>query len=460
MLKQAFIAAFILVLLLPGLQTALRLWDEVELHGVEAPVASSLPALHVSDFWHGIYQQSINDWLDRSIGFRGMLIRTDNQINFSVFREISSDYSSPLVLGADKTLFERLYIDNMNNQWSLPRSQIDAFVRSIVRLRNALATRGIALLVLLSPSKTTLYPDRVPARYRLPSASDPLKDNTARFVESISATDLPFVDGRTISRTVSEASGTPAFPRGGTHWTEFVACHVSQHIMSRASELLRRAIPAVRCEPTEEFDVPRPLDRDLADLANIWNPAPFYERLRYPQLPDQIPSSAPDDGMYRPRVLFVGGSFLWSIFVSLDFERIYASRDMLYYFQRVFHFPEGTNAPIKRASFDWDRYLLRQDLVVIEVNEAAIHQQSSGFIGAALQALEAAPPPPSDEASQTEPRDPTAGAMSSPGAPPHARQKIPGSTSDQDEESEANWETSGHAGREDSEIPPEHGSGE
>lgn len=429
--QQLTIALFFALLTLPGVQTGFRLWDEVKLHGVEAPQESEFPHFTVDGFLSGSFQQAVQEWLDRSVGFRAALIRSDNQLNLSIFREISSDYSSPLVLGSEDTLFERLYIDNLNNQWSLPSAQIDGLIRVLTRLNALLRERHIGFLVLLSPSKTSFYRDRVPPQYILPSADDPLRNNTDRFVARIAQTSIPFLDGRALARTIADQTHTPAFPRGGTHWTEFVACHVSQELMRRAAEMLEKPIPPVRCDPSVEHDLPRPLDRDLADLANVWNPEPFYERLRYPELPDQIPAAAPDDGAYRPHVLFVGGSFLWSIFVSLDFERVYATRDMLYYFQRLFRFPEGTETPIQHSSFDWDRYVFHQDLIVVELNEAAIHQLGSGFIYGAVEALEADRRRRQNEAPQTAPRDPKDASTSAPAAPPHAPPPSPGSTSDQ-----------------------------
>lgn len=452
--QSIVIAVFSLLLALPAMQTAWHPFEEEALHGVEAPLESPVPAFHVADFFRGAYQQEVQEWLDRSIGFRGALIRTDNQLNLSLFREISSDYSSPLVLGAQDTLFEKLYIDNFNNQWTLPASQIEALVRSIGKLHTLLRERGIALIILLSPSKTSFYANRIPAAHIRPASEDPEKDNTRRFVSRMEAADVPFIDGRAIARDVFLHTHTPAFPRGGTHWTEYVACHVSQQIMRRAAELMQKPVPPVRCEPSVEFSYPRPLDRDLADLANVWHPERFYETLRYPELPDQIPPIAADDQYYHPKVLFVGGSFLWSILVSLDFEHIYSARDMLYYFQRRFRYPDGGEAPIERANYRWEDDAFTNDLIVIEVNEAAIHQMGSGFIGGAIQALEEARRHPKDEASQTTPHDPRDASTPGREVPLRAPPTVPGSTSGPNIASGANSERFVRSARGDTGTPP------
>ena len=332
--RSIYITLFIAALIVPLIQTLFSPWKVELLHGVEANAQSSFPKFSVQAFLRGSFQQELENWLDRAIGFRGQLIRSDNQVNLLLFGEISSDYSSPLVLGHKNTLFERLYIDWMNNPCSVPDYAIRSHVEQLNKLNGLLEEKHIKLLILLSPSKTTFYRDRVPTSYIRKGAVNTCISDSDRLLAQLSAKGIPVIDGRYVTAQVARTTGAPAFARGGTHWSQFVACHIAKELYQVAQSNFTQLLPEINCTPFELKAQPAPLDRDLADLLNIWSPDPFLERLPYPDLPDTIPDTAPNDGRMRPRVVFVGGSFLWSVLVYFDFQRAYETREMFYYFKK------------------------------------------------------------------------------------------------------------------------------
>jgi hypothetical protein len=168
------------------------------------------------------FQQEVEAWIDSSIGFRGHMVRSDNQINLSLFGEISSDYSSPLVLGHQNTLFEKLYVDWMNEPCAVSDEKISRQASDLETLQSLLKTKGIALLVLLSPSKTTFYGKQIPERYLHKSEQQGCQTDSDRLLAALRSRAVSYIDGRTITERVMRTTGSPGFAKGGTHWTQFV----------------------------------------------------------------------------------------------------------------------------------------------------------------------------------------------------------------------------------------------
>ena len=97
---------------------------------------------------------------------------------------------------------------------------------------------------------------------------------------------------------------------------------------------------------------------------------------------------------YKPKVLFVGTSFLFQVMDILDLVKFYEKRQMYFYFRKNYSFAlskSGKGAksrtPIDRDSLDWEDAVFSNDVIVLEVNEGSIPILGHGFIEAAIEKL-------------------------------------------------------------------------
>jgi len=84
-MKHAFIALVTMIFCLPLVQMRLKIIPEEQLIG--ADMAHPLPALEWSGLWRGEYQRDFEQWFSHHYGFRASLIKTDNQLFWSLFQE-------------------------------------------------------------------------------------------------------------------------------------------------------------------------------------------------------------------------------------------------------------------------------------------------------------------------------------------------------------------------------------
>lgn len=405
------VCLFFVLTALPGTQLLFGYSKEEKLHGVEENVATAAPRLHPEAFFAERFQRALEKWWDENIGFRGHLVRTDNQLNFDLFGEISASYASPLVVGLRNSLFEKLYIEHENGMGYVPEKRLQNLARRLIRVQELLKAKGIDFLLLISPSKASIYREDIPARY-LDADAKKIPSNYERLLPMLYSAGVNLVDGRALLEKWKSESAVPVFPKGGTHWTQYTACRISAEVVKKLSSLSGEALVEPPCAPLETKSIPDPFDRDLADLANLWDPTPIYEQLTYPVLPEM--ERRPPLDSTRPHMLFIGGSFLWSLFLYLDAYQVYSERDMFYYYNRRFHFPGDLVSDIARKDLDWANDILKHKYIVVEVNEITMHTLGSGFLEDALGVLKGE----LNEEPQAEPHDPKASATDPYPAPP------------------------------------------
>ena len=86
-------------------------------------------------------------------------------------------------------------------------------------------------------------------------------------------------------------------------------------------------------------------------------------------------------------MLFVGGSFLWTILAHCERQHLYATRDFYYYNERHFRWQELTETKVVKKDIDWKRDIADRDVFVMEINEAYLHHGGMGFLRDALLKL-------------------------------------------------------------------------
>ena len=346
------------------------------LGGVEQ--SSAFPEFTFATLSDGRFQNAFESWFSKQLGLREAMIRTDNQINYSLFHTTRPG----TVLGENNFLYEPSYIDAYNGLHSMPQSEMLAFVERLKELNDSVTARGTRLLVMITPSKAATYPEYLPERRR---RDTPRNDTYERFQSLVREKGIPLFDTVPIIRALKIESEYPVFPPGGTHWSKYSACRVGEAFMGTLSSLLERTVPTLHCDPPTIRRRAVGVDRDLAKLTNLWTDADFEVPLPYPRIRVDRPPDA-----HGADLLFVGDSFLWPFFEALEQRRSYERRDFLYYYKSLDRFRARRRAiprsPLDRAAIDWAE-LLKRDAIVLEFNEVNIHEMGYGFVEDALSYL-------------------------------------------------------------------------
>ena len=388
MVRTLLIGVFSLLTALPGLQMTFRFVPEQALNGVR--VEAEKPSLTLAAWWNGELQSQAAAWLDEHIGFRGHAVRTNNQIGLSLWREASSKAADTPVLGKRMMVYEDGYVTAYDGDDPFTDRKMLKLARALRRVQDGLARRGIAFVLLIAPSKASVYPEYLPSGFVRP---DGLRSPTAyeRMLPMLRSEGVHVVDGHALLMEVKSLAPYPVFPPGGVHWNRYAAALVVARTWRFLGEQLGRTLVDLRCRGVHEDDAPSAHDQetDGADLLNAWHVG--HADWRFPR-PDLYAYDAGD--AFRPKIVVVGDSF-WTMPASIIADHRMASRSDFYYYFNGFKPREddqdGSVAPPGdfHRGMTWE-HAFSADAIIVEVTEIMIGMAGYGFVEKAQRQLRAA----------------------------------------------------------------------
>jgi hypothetical protein len=411
---------FVSFLAAVAIQTALHLLPEPILHGVVVPVDK--PVLTRESWFSGKFQQQVQGrekkqsaqkedteketgveeeqkvqkggWFDEHLGFRSVWVKTDNQVNYSLFREFPK-YFNPqeIILGKDNWLFEQEYIDSLLGLYVATPEQLEQLAIDLKRLQEELEQQGVTMLVVISPNKAVHYPEYLPdwvwpQRDRLHRQGIGLESDYDILAPLLDREGVNWIDSPTRFRQEKarqEEAGIEyrLFPQGGTHWSHYGATIVAAEILEKLEELTGRDLMDLDLGKVDVDNQATGTDNDLGDVTNTWTPWKFRGPTPHVHI-QRIP------GSWRPDVLWAGNSYSMTLMDLMEEYKVYRRRDFLFYFRWRSSWPDPHQKQyrIDRESFDWSEQLLTHDIVIIGMNEAHIYELTNGFVDGAVRFFE------------------------------------------------------------------------
>lgn len=371
---------FSLVLALPLVQMATGLPPDYPLAGVET--TATRPAAGWAAWWNGTLQPDFDGWINQRIGLRGWLVRTANQLNYALFRELPRRSGTQVLLGRDGMLYEKVYVDAYNRSGRRLGKELRNISASTKRLQDRLAADGIAFLLVIAPSKAEIYPEFLPPEADV-AGRPARRSNYENFVKYLHADGVNLVDAHELFLQWKSAPGAPRlFANGGTHWNEYGASRVAAEIARRLRTATGKDLPTVEIVGAVTNRTIVGEDNDLGELVNLWSGRPLAGPQVHPVV-DVRP------GAHLPDVLFVGDSFVFTLTNFMDRHGLYRKRNTYYYYNREYFWPAAPNAPLDKRQLDLLAEVRGRDAVVIEVGEYWLPRVGFGFVRDMLRAYDA-----------------------------------------------------------------------
>ena len=107
-IKIAYLAIIFLVLCAPVSQMVFHVLPKQLLNGVQKETAR--PELSLAGVFSSSFQDDFTKWFDQNFGMKGYLVKTNNQILYSLFREPGPS-GEGIVFGKHEQLYGKPYID-------------------------------------------------------------------------------------------------------------------------------------------------------------------------------------------------------------------------------------------------------------------------------------------------------------------------------------------------------------
>jgi len=230
--KIAFIAVMGLLLVLPGLQMIHPL---VEIAPLEEnrrlmPFPSAAQVFGLLALPHAERAWNINSWFNDHMGFRPLLTRINNQVDYSLF-----GHAPAVIIGKDGWFFDKYWLSLQTNDERAGARLQESLQDKIAAIARYLAARNVKLVMVSIPASSTVYPEFLPDN-RPPARSPSQFDRLRAFLSTRS--DVIHVDGMQV---LAPRRSDRLYLKTDHHFTG-----MGQYLMSRA---LVRAIGAAEARP-------------------------------------------------------------------------------------------------------------------------------------------------------------------------------------------------------------------
>jgi hypothetical protein len=340
------------------------------------------PLLNLEDFSSGDYQKQMEQQLSERFGFREPVIRLYNQYLWDFYRKT---YAHDIVAGKHNWLY---YEQNVNDyygtemyRWlpdaSTARETFDREGRLMLKLRGVLQDYGIEFLMFMAPEKGFLYPEHLPDRQHDTNSINAREYYTAKFEEN----GFPYIEMTSWFQALKEADTLPysLISQTGAHWG-FSSVLAADSLLRFMETLKGEHLPQLAIGPFHESaDSTQNDDHDLEMNLNL------MRKMRHPydRLYDAEVTVVTDSTIRKPKVLFIGNSYLWRMHYYIPFEELFEWSEFWFYNSTAYSGPGyADQTPV--ADLDIIEKILDADYVVWFTTGNQMYKATYGFVERAL----------------------------------------------------------------------------
>ena len=322
-------AILMVLLFLPMLQGRFQLIPLKPLHGVT--LNAEKPHLDMASYRSGTFAKQEEAYLAEHFGFRESVIRLYNQYLWSCYKKT---YAHDVTAGKHGWLYYPQSVSDYYGtellQWQpsveAARHNFDLEVKYMDWTRAILKENGVELLVFMAPEKGALYPEF------LPDGEHDTTTFNAReyFEEKFNEAGFPCIEMTRWFQQMKDTVDYPLIPQTGAHWV-FPAVFAADSLFHYMGALKGVALPQIKVGELHE-SAKHGLDNDLEQLLNL--SLPINHRYGFcPRAEVRIES---DPTTVKPRVLFIGNSYMWNIAYFVPLDEVFDKVEFWYYFSTAY----------------------------------------------------------------------------------------------------------------------------
>lgn len=367
------------LLFLPLLQERLFRIPLKPLNGVTEKTEK--PEFSLQSYRSGAYAKQEEAYLGTNFGFREPIIRLYNQYLWDCYRKT---YAHDVVAGKKGWLYNPesvndYYGTEMLRWQSSPeaaRRQYDLNVKYMNWVRTILKDNGVELLAFVAPEKSFLYPEYLPEREH-----DTTTFNAcAYFLHKFNESGFPCIDMNHWFQQMKDTVDYPLIPQTGAHWV-FPAVYAADSLFRFMGELKGIALPRLKIGTLHESDN-HGADNDLEQLLNLSLPI----RKRQGYSPTAEVTVERDSTSVKPKVLFIGNSFMWGIANQVPMQEVFDDVEFWYYYSTAYY-GDGLSQTVPVAGLNLMEKLLDFDYIVWFTTGNQLNKGTMNFAQSAILTL-------------------------------------------------------------------------
>jgi hypothetical protein len=368
-----------MLLFLPLLQAHVLHIPLKPLNGVT--IETEKPVFDLEAYRSGNYAKQEEAYIGENFGFREPIIRLYNQYLWSCYRKT---YAYDVIAGKKGWLYTpesvRDYYGTEMHRWQpspeAARCNFDREIRYMNRVREILKENDVELLAFIAPEKSFLYPEYLPEHEH-----DTTTFNACTyFLQQFEETGFPCIDMNRWFQQMKDTVSYPLIPQTGGHWV-FPAVYAADSLFRFMGDLKGIELPKLHIGTLHESDN-HGADNDLERLLNLSLPI----RKRYGYSPTAEVTVESNASSLKPKVLFIGNSFMWGISNQIPMQELFSDVEFWYYFSTAY-FGKDLKQTVSVVDFNLLEKLLDFDYIVWFTTGNQLNKGTNGFANSAILTL-------------------------------------------------------------------------
>ncbi len=350
--KKIIFILLMLLLLVPIIQQKTGLFNQPVLQG--AFVAPPMPVIALDSIRDSKYQKQVEDYLNYHFGFRGLLIKVKNSVDYLLWKDIPIEDN---VAGKDGYIFSRGSMGRYNGDFYNGKDKNERTVEQINFMKEGLAKHGGKLLVLIAPSKESIIPEEMPDDYH--SHFNGYSDY-ADLVAGYKKYNIPYIDYPLLLKSVKDTSRYPLFTKTGFHWSVYGASLAHDILVKQLATIFNKPLPTYSRLGVEFTDTARDSDNDFEGPMNF-----LFKLSEMRYVYPKLKMNDTTKNRFRPKVIIIGDSFFWQLKSQKMLMHIFSDDSKFWFYFAKTSFPIGDVAGVPLTDVDVMKELQSADLVIL-----------------------------------------------------------------------------------------------
>lgn len=252
----------------------------------------------------GSLQKVITSRVTEALPIRPLLVRFNNELRFELFGDITM---SGIVHGANGHLIEQPYLDEYCGRTeSMAQDRAKAIIPKLKDIQAYYRSHNAVFFYVITPSKVAHLPEYFVKPGQCPSTEAARAKFIPEYARLLREAGIAVVDTATFIHSLKGKYEIDLFPQGGSHWNEIGGARAATLIAEEINRQAGRVLAQPFTFTYKISGVTQGVDRELADLLNV-----FFPPLAYltPKVTFEPSVSCADHPSAKLNVSVVGSSF-------------------------------------------------------------------------------------------------------------------------------------------------------
>lgn len=335
---------------------------------------TDFPALNLKTFSECSYQSELEKYVSENFGFREPLIRFYNQYVWSLYNKT---YNNTLAHGKENWFYYgatyRDYYGYEQHKWfdstEEAMKSFDKNVDNFVLLRDILKQFDVEFMSFMAPSKAFVYPEYLPDAEPDSTSIRAFEYYDSRFSE----VGFPNIEMTKWFKEMRDTIDYPLFPTIDTHWG-FSSVYAFDSLFRFMNSLNDFGMPTISYGEPVESSTNMTFDEGLLNLI-----FPVKNKNKEYDIDVQVKYG---ENHKKPRVLFIGDSFIWALLNRIPCKEIFEDVEIWYYNSTVHQ--NFKTKEVKKRDINSLASILKSDYVIFYSSGHQWHRATYKFLDQTL----------------------------------------------------------------------------